>query len=102
LINSLGFNWTPVMGDTSNTRIFMSGMTEPEQNWWPELIKNGTSTETGEIDLGSPVMIARQPDGTYNFPITVESDQANGTILLNFNATIPGGNFVWEGQFSAD
>lgn len=101
LINSLAFNWTPVGGDASNVRVFMQGLTYPEQTWWPNLTKNGTSTYTGTINLGSPVLIQRQADETYNFPITMKADQANGTITLHFNATMPGGNFIWMGQIAS-
>ena len=99
LFNNLAFNWTPVGGDASNVRIFILGITYPEQTWWPNLTKNGTSTYTGTIELGSPVLIEKQDNGTYTFPILVDADQANGTITLNFNATMPGGNFIWVGQY---
>jgi len=99
LLNGLTFNWTPVGGDASNTRIFIAGMTDPGQTWWINTIKNGTTTSTGMINLQSPVLIQKQADGTYQFPITMMADQANGTIILNFNATMPGGNFIWIGEY---
>ncbi|MGD0160477.1 MAG: hypothetical protein ABSB89_09295 [Candidatus Bathyarchaeia archaeon] len=102
LVNELAFNFTPVGGDADNVRIFMPGMTDPEQTWWITPIKNGTSTYSGEIQLGSPVEVQREADGTYNFPIRIAADEANGTVILNFdpNANTPGYNFVWVGQRS--
>jgi cell division protein FtsB len=98
LLNSLAFDWTPVRGDASDVRIFIAGMTNPEQIWWVNPIKNGTSTYAGPINLESPVIIQKNStDGTYDFPILMEADQANGTIILQFNATRPGGNFIWIG-----
>lgn len=103
LINELAFNWTPVGGDANDVRIFMSGDTNPTQTWWANLTKVGTSVYSGEIPLGSPVRIQRQADDTYDFPIRIAADEANGTVILHFNAnqTDPAVNFFWTGQYSA-
>jgi|GEM_PF-2485280 hypothetical protein len=106
-LTDFAFNFTPVLGDVYGTTIFCQGMNSATNTWWVNKISNGTSTFSTEIQLNSPVLISQQ-NGLYPFPIRMLANNANGqtdvngTLTLYFNATQPGGNFVYEGPYSAD
>jgi hypothetical protein len=85
LVNFFAFNFTPVGGDANDVRIFTEGMSDPlEHDWEGLLIRNGTSTYSGDFQLKFQIPCYRQSDGTYTLTVTILAREAEGDVTLNF------------------
>lgn len=85
LVNDFAFNFTPVGGDAHDVVIFAEGLTDALQHDWEGLlIRNGTSTYSGEFQPKFAIPCSRQSDGTYTLKVRIQAREADGDVTLNF------------------
>jgi hypothetical protein len=80
LMSVLGFNFTPIGGDAHNVVLFLKGMT-PAIDYTFELIKNGTSTFSGEMQIPYAIPVRKYQDG-YHVDIRIRCDEADGNMII--------------------
>lgn len=89
LINELTFNLTPVEGDAHDVVIFTSGMTSPQDYYYPQM-SNGTSTFV-DIPFQYHILSRKQAGG---YPIRINKlycDEATGNVTI----VIPENNVIF-------
>ena len=81
IITALSFNFTPIGGDAHEVEIHDPLMSTTENNpyYW-DVITNGTSTTSGEIQIsGLGIRSIKQPEG-YPIKIQITSLEAKGYV----------------------